>query len=98
MRLVPVAVVARPGAGRVAFLVAEMLGHLGFQGAFQDQLHQPGQQPVLPDQLQAVAAGPLDQVLGQFPVLLGRDACQLRPRLHLVLVLVGALLVHGAHG
>jgi hypothetical protein len=28
----------------------------------------------------------------------GRDACQLRPRLHLVLILVGALLVRGAHG
>jgi hypothetical protein len=87
-----VAGVARSGTGRIALLVAEMLGHLGLQRAFQDQFDQPGQQPAFADQVHPLAAGPLDQLLGQIPVQLGRTR-QLRPRPYDVRVLAGVLIL-----
>nr|WP_248003810.1 hypothetical protein [Streptomyces sp. RLB1-33] len=88
--------VARPRAGRVSFLVAQVLGHLGLQRTLQDQLHQPGEQTALAHQLEPVPSGPFHQLLGQVPVLLS-DPRQLRPRPHLVLALNGARFVLAAH-
>src|ERR687897_39436 len=57
----PVAVVARPPAlGGVGF-VTQMVGHLHLEAGLEHLAHQRRQQPVVASQLDALAAGPLDE-------------------------------------
>lgn len=58
-------------SGRIVLLVADVIGDLAFQGGLQYPLGQLLQQPVLTGQLQALAAGPVNQHRDQLLVRRG---------------------------
>jgi hypothetical protein len=60
-----VTVVARATTGRVAFLVAQVLGELDIQGPIEHPLGQLSQQPVRAQQLGLVRVGPIQQLVSQ---------------------------------
>jgi hypothetical protein len=65
LRRMPVPHVRRPAPGRVALVIAQVIGQLGLQRRLQHHLRDRGQQPAGPGQLDPFRAGPADQLLGQ---------------------------------
>jgi hypothetical protein len=61
----PVAAVARPAAGRVVLLIAEVFGHLLGQRPLQHRLRHLGQQAVRAEQLDPLRLRPGQQLIGQ---------------------------------
>jgi len=61
----PVAAVARPAAGRVVLLIAEVFGHLLGQRPLQHRLRDLGQQTVRAEQLDPFRLRPSQQLIGQ---------------------------------